>query len=247
MYAYIFDSFLQERKYQHDIGQIENRLSTLGIQGKIEKMTILKNIQEAARQAIKRGATTIVAVGNDATITKILPQLIDQRVTLGIIPLGPQQTIARALGIPDGVVACDVLSRRILRRLDLGRANAVYFLFNLVAPANVTVDCGGQYRVTSLDPAGSLMITNFPLAGTAGQPDDGRLELIVTPSQGARGWMPGRRSSGGSVFSITKAKFTSTAGAVNLTLDGQVTVKTPAAVEVVRRKLEVIVGKDRTF
>ncbi|MEK7537988.1 MAG: diacylglycerol kinase family protein [Patescibacteria group bacterium] len=247
MYAYLFDSFLQERKYQHDIGQIENRLSTLGIQGKIEKMTILKNIQEAARQAIKRGVATLVVVGNDETITKVLPQIIDSDVTLGLIPLGPQQTIARALGIPDGVVACDVLSRRILRRLDLGRANAVYFLFNLVAPADVTVDCGGQYRVTSLDPAGSLMTANFPPAGTAGQPDDGRLELIVTPGRGARGWLPGRRSSGGSVFSITKAKFTSPAGPVNLTLDGQVTVKTPATVEVVRRKLEVIVGKDRAF
>ena len=59
MYAYIFDSFLQERKYQHELGQIENRLATLGIQGKIEKMTILKNIQEAAptsHQARRRNA-----------------------------------------------------------------------------------------------------------------------------------------------------------------------------------------------
>ena len=141
MYAYIFDNFLQERKYQHDIGQIENRLSTLGIQGKIEKMTILKNIQEAARQAIKRGVDTLVVVGNDETVTKVLPQIIDTTVTLGIIPVGPHQTIAKILGVPSGLSACDVLSKRIIRKIDLGKANNAYFVFTLMAPAGVSADC----------------------------------------------------------------------------------------------------------
>lgn len=246
MYAYIFDSFLQERKYQHDIGQIENRLATLGIQGKSEKMTILKNIQEAARLAIKRGAETLVVVGNDETVTKVLPQMIDSRVTLGLIPLGPNQTIARILGIPVGLSACDVLSRRIVRHIDLGRANNAYFVFNLAAPAGVAIDCG-KYAITSLDPAGTMMIANFPTAGAQGAPDDGRLELIVAPGQEKRGWGGLRRTAGGSVFSITNVKVTSPQGPVSVVLDGQVTLKTPVTVEIERKKLAVIVGKGREF
>lgn len=244
MYAYIVDSFLQDRKYQHDIGQIENRLSTLGIQGKIEKMTILKNIQEAARQVIKRGAETLVVVGNDETITKVLPQIIDSGVTLGLIPLGPHQTIAKILGIPVGLPACDALSRRIVRKIDLGKANTTYFLFTLAAPAGITVDCG-KYTITSLDPTGTMTIANFPTGEAKGLPDDGQLELIVDPGETKRGW--GRRSSSGSVFPITNIKLTAAEGPVTVTLDGQVTIKTPVTVEVAKNKLAIIVGKDREF
>ncbi len=247
MYAYIFDSFLQERKYQHDLGQIENRLATLGIQGRSEKMTILKNIQEASRQAIKRGVETLVVVGNDATITKVLPQVVDQKVTLGLIPLGPDQTIARVLGIPDGLPACDILSRRIVRRLDLGRANAAYFLYSLVAPSTVTVDCGGKYSITSLDPSGTLTVANFPIGQGHGRPDDGQLELVVTPGQAGRGWGGFRRTGSTSVFPLTKAKLTSAGDPATLTLDGQVMIKTPVTLEVARKKIGVIVGKERGF
>ena len=246
MYAYIVDSFLQDRKYQHDIGQIENRLSTLGIQGKIEKMTILKNIQEAARQSTKRGIETLVVVGNDETITKVLPQIIDSGITLGLIPLGPHQTIAKILGIPVGLPACDALSRRIVRKIDLGKANNAYFLFTLAAPASVAVDCG-KYTITSLDPTGTMTIANFPTGDAKGIPDDGKLELLVMPGETKRGWGGIRRSSGGSVFPITNIKMTSAEGPVNVTLDGQVTIKTPVAVEVVKNKLAIIVGKDREF
>lgn len=245
MYAYVFDSFLQERKYQHDISQIETRLVALGVQGRSEKMTILKNIQEAARQAIKRGTTTIVVVGNDQTIAKVLPQLIGQPVTLGLIPLGRHQTIAHVLGIPEGLVACDVLSRRVVQRLDLGKANDVYFLHSLTAPATVSVDFG-KYRVTSLDPGGSLTISNFPFIYGHGHPDDGQLELIVAPGHDRRGWGR-RRDSAASVFPMAKAILTSAPGSADLLLDGQITIRTPAKVEVVPRRLEVIVGKNRGF
>lgn len=244
MYAYIFDSFLQDRKYQHDISHIESRLATLGIQGKTEKMTILKNVPEATRQAIKRGATTVVLIGNDETITKALPQIIETDVTLGFIPVGPQQQIAKILGIPHGLSACDTLSRRVVRNIDLGKAGAAYFLFNLVAPSTISVDCG-QYRIATTDPLGKLSIVNFPISGVQGSPDDGTLELVVTPGEERRGW--GRRPSDVSVFPIQSVKITSSGGSATLTLDGHLTVKTPLVVEVAKRKLSMIVGKDRSF
>lgn len=246
MYVYIFDSFLQDRKYAHELSQVENRLAALGIQGRYEKMTILKNMSEAVRQAIKRGATTIVLVGNDETFTKVLPQLVDHDVTIGFIPLGPHQTIPRALGVPEGLAACDAISRRIVQRIDLGKANNAYFLLNLTAPPTVAITCDGQYSVTSSDPSGLLAITNFAIEDGGGRPDDGRLELVISPDRKRRGWSWGRQSAG-SVFPITKAKISAAEGSTNLLLDGRVTIKTPVTVEAAPAKLEVIVGKDRSF
>lgn len=246
MYAYIFDNFLQDRKFQHETAQIENRLTTLGIQGKIEKMTILKNIQEATRQAIKRGATTIVVVGNDETITKVLPQLIDQDITFGLIPLGSKQTIAKILGIPLGEPACDILSRRITQRIDLGKANTAYFIFTLQTPPGVIANCG-QYTISNLDQTGSMTIANFPIGDANGRPDDGSLELIVSPAKARGGWGRLRASSGSSIFQITTVKLISTGEPISVLLDGLVPLKTPVTVEVAPNKLEVIVGKERGF
>lgn len=246
MYAYIFDSFLQDRKYAHELSQIENRLVTLGIQGRTEKMTILKNLQEGARQAIKRGATTLVVVGNDETITRILPQLVDEDVTLGFIPVGPHQTIAHVLGIPEGVPACDTISRRVIRHLDMGKANNAYFLFTLVAPATVSVDCGG-YTISSLDSTGELVVTNFPHAGSRGTPDDGQLELVVSPGEDRKGWKPFRQQSSSSVFPISAATLTTTTGSASVTLDGKILLKTPIELGIAAKKLDIIVGKARNF
>ena len=115
-------------------------------------------------------------VGNDETVTKVLPQLIGVNVTLGLIPLGSHQTIAKILGIPVGLAACDALSRRIVRKIDLGKANTAYFLFTLTAPSGIAVDCG-KYSITSLDPTGTMTVANFPVGDARGIPDDGTVGI----------------------------------------------------------------------
>lgn len=246
MYFYVFDSYLQDRKFASDVSRVEARLGVLGIQGRQEKITILKNIQEAVNEAIKRGATTVVAVGNDKTVTKILPQVIEHGLTLGLIPIGPDQTIADTLGIPHGIAACDSLSRRVIRKLDVGKANNQYFLLQLQAPAGTTVTCDDTYSVESLDPRGAIAITN--LAGeSGGSPSDGRLELVVG-SSGRSAWPSFRRSyAPSSVFPIHRAKLKCHQDSDTLLLDGQTVVKTPTLVEVGEKKLEVIVGRGRKF
>ncbi|MBI5466994.1 MAG: hypothetical protein HY975_02150 [Candidatus Kerfeldbacteria bacterium] len=245
MYFYVFDNFLQDRRYESDVAAVETRLAQLGIQGRSEKITILKNIQEAVTTAIKRGATTVVAVGNDSTVSKVLPQVVEHNVTLGLIPIGPEQTIAGYLGIPAGAKAAEVLSRRVIRRLDLGEANDQLFLLNLAAPAAAAVTCDNKYTVTSRDPDGQLVITNFNRGVGSGRPDDGRLELVVERGE-QRGWGNRRRGFQGSIFPFTKAKITCT-GSPTVVLDGQRAIKPPVLVTVVPHRLEVIVGPQRSF
>lgn len=245
MYFYVFDNFLQDRRYENDVAAVETRLAQLGIQGRSEKITILKNVPEAVATAIKRGATTVVAVGNDSTVTKVLPQVVEHDVTLGLIPIGPDQTIAGYLGIPAGAKAAETLSRRVIRRLDLGEANNQLFLLNLSAPASAAVMCDNKYTVTSRDPAGQLVIANFNRGVGSGRPDDGRLELVVEQGE-SRGWGARRRGFQGSIFPFTKAKITCSDTAM-MVLDGQRTIKPPVSVTVVPHRLEVIVGPQRNF
>lgn len=244
-YAFIVDAALSEPKYRAELTRIETRLSALGLRGRWERMTILKNIVDTTTEAIKRGAKTIVVVGQDQTVTKLLPVILEHNVTLGLIPVGPDQFIAAALGISDGVAACDCLSRRIIMHLDVGRANRQYFLLQLAAPAPTNVTCDGAYTVSSLDPRGSLAITNLGVHGQHGQPADGRLELVVQPAARGNWWSRGRDPRL-SVFPITRAKIEGRSEATSL-LDGHLILKPPITVEVVPGKLAVIVGPRRKF
>lgn len=243
MYAYVYDSFLQDRKFATEIVRIESRLSQLGLQGRSEKITVLKSLTDAAANLIKRGATTIVAVGNDQTVTKLLPVVIDQGVTLAMIPVGQPLEIASFLGVPSGPEACEVLSRRVVRKLDVGRAGQQYFLLQakLTSPARIT--CDHQYTVEAMNPDNQLTIGNLGAADPFGQPTDGRLELIVdAPPTGWQIWR--RRYSTASVFPIKHARVQPGQSA-SLILDGQTMIKTPAVIDVAAKKLSVIVGRDR--
>jgi diacylglycerol kinase family enzyme len=241
MYAYIVDSWLQDKKYQAELFRIESRLGQLGIRGRMEKITILKNLLDAARDAVRRGATTLVAIGNDETIIKLLPVAIEANVTLGLIPMGQPQSVAQAFGIPSGVAACDALSRRVVRHIDVGKADSQYFLLEARLTTNGPVECDGKYTVESLDPNGQVIFGNIGGAETTGQASDGRLQLIVQPA--SRGFWQ-RSFSHASVFPIKTATLPSSSH-TSLLLDGQVVMKSPTTIAVASKKLGVIVGRER--
>ena len=245
MYTYLFDSELQDRRYQTEVVRIESRISELGLQGRSEKMTILKNLITTAQEAIRRGTTTLVAIGNDQTISKLLPLVIDSGVTLGIIPVGGPQKISEYLGIPSGGAACDVLSRRVVRKLDVGKVDKQYFLLQAVVSAPTRITCDNKYTVEPLDPSNQLVIGNFGAADPYGMPTDGRLELIV--EAGESGWSLWKKKySSASVFPFKEARVQAAEHAT-LLLDGQTVIKTPATVAVASKKLQVIVGRNRHF
>lgn len=250
MYYYLFDSPLADSKYNSIVNRIEFRIIELGINGRMDRLTILKNMRELIDSAIKRGAETIVVVGDDTAVARAVSIVARYNVTLGIVPVGSHQLIARALGIPEGEAACDVLSKRIVRTIDLGKVNDQYFLFSLNIPAqDVTIECDGHYRVSLLGGPRPFTICNFSPAhrgGGAGSPEDGVLEAII--EEQPTGWGMFRKPAArASVFPLKRAKVFSPHASIPLTLDGQTIVKTPATVEVSPRKLRVIVGKERQF
>ncbi len=257
MYYYIYDSFLSDRKYSASLERVEARLMSLGINGRIEKMTLLKSLREVISDAIKKGASTIVAVGNDETVSKIINFLPNLSVTLGIIPFGDNNAIATSLGIPKEENACDILSSRIIEHIDVGKANDCYFISSLTVPAQKEVVFDwGTYQVKPISDQSQITICNFNTnddfskksMGKSCNPHDGILEAIFkTPEE--HGWFSFAKKtySTASVFPFTKIKIKCSAECLPVIADGQTTIKTPVTVEVVPKKLKLIVGKNRMF
>lgn len=249
MYSYIYDAFLADRKYESELIKIEARLLELGLQGRIERLTILKNLGEIISDAVKRGCKTLVVAGNDQTVSRVVSLIGDAPVTLGIIPLGEPNRIAGLLGIPTGFAACDVISRRIIERVDLGRAGSAYFLSSLDVSANVPLElfCDGQYTVHPQG-ANTVRVVNVGFAGSfSTNPQDGVLEAVVEP-RGRGGFFQavfGRRTGQPSVFPIRTVRIRSREESVPALADGQTVVKTPVTVDVAPKRLKIIVGKSR--
>ncbi len=255
MYYYLYDSFLTEKKYESVLNRVESRFVDLGIQGRIERMSLLKNMKEVVNDAIRKGADTLVICGDDTTVSKVISTLPSHKITLGIIPLGPHTTIAQLFGIPNAEEACAILSARIVETIDLAKVNSYYFLTSLNVstddPVTLEID---SYTVQPLKQGSTLRITNIDethqaALGSRSNPRDGLLEAMFLPKTPPRSLFPffGKRPEQPSIFPIKKAKITSAGTSVSAAINGQIVLKTPLTVEVLPKKLKVIVGRHRSI
>jgi len=262
MYFYIYDSFLRDKKYEKALLNIEARVADLGIKGRAVKLTVLQQLEETIREAIDRGAKTIVAVGNDKTINETVNVIAGyQNVTLGIVPVGEGNEIANILGIPSEESACDVISNRLIDVLDVGKINEQYFLGKIeVEDGGVNVECDGLYKIAPVGGIEKIYVCNFGyFEGQKIDPKDGALDVLVKPGEdegrGIFSFLKKKREGFDSFFANRIIKITSVltddkAGGIQekpLNVDDVRVVKTPATITIVPRRLNVIVGKERLF
>lgn len=251
MYYYIYDQFLSEKKYQAVLAKIENRLTDLEIKGKVGKLSLLNNPQELIVDEIKKGVKTVVAVGDDNTVNKIINVLAYYPdVCLGIIPLGSNLKIARTLGIPEGVEACNVLASRIIKKIDLGKIRNFYFFSQIeMSGHEMLLECDGKYQITSQED-NMIYVFNFNYWSDShlANPSDGLLETIIVPK---RKGLVKKILSGGraqeSLFLNKKIKISHLDKPIVIKVDRRQVIKTPVLVEVAAHQLKVIVGKERNF
>lgn len=181
MYCYVYDEALQDRRFERELAQIETRLTDLGIAGKIARLALFREPIALIRDEIRNGATTIVAVGNDTTLRRVIDAVDDKKTVVAFLPVGAQGDMAGLLGMPVGVAACDVLSARIVEELDAGDVNGKRFLQSVrMEGAHFTVHHGKQYVITPLRKA-SVEVRNFAVPDDVGvqNPVDGLLSLII--------------------------------------------------------------------
>ncbi|MFA6198153.1 MAG: diacylglycerol kinase family protein [Patescibacteria group bacterium] len=250
MYAYLYDSFVSDARNQTKIARIETRLTDLGISGKINRLSLLTSLTEQVDEAIKKGVDTIVAVGNDTTLAKLIAATADRAVTFGYIPIGAPNYFARLLDIPSDEKACDVLSARVIERLDLGCANNHFFLSSAeVSAPGVTMKCDNSFQLKLTSPGQTIRVYNLGPANEAAgfntDPRDARLDIVVDEPSGGR-WF-GRGNAGQSVFRIKRAEFIGAEPNTNVILDGQTIVQCPVILTVLPKKFKIVVGKGRKF
>ncbi len=83
---------------------------------------------EIARQATKEKYKYVIAAGGDGTVNEVARALVDTETTLGILPLGSGNGLARDLGIPiDTDKALKIILKEDTRNIDYGVANGHIF------------------------------------------------------------------------------------------------------------------------
>lgn len=83
-----------------DIRKIKEYLDNNGIDYEIRYTERAGHATQLAEEAMKAGNRSIVAVGGDGTINEVASALTESEATLGIIPYGSGNGLARHIGIP---------------------------------------------------------------------------------------------------------------------------------------------------
>lgn len=249
MHVYIYDGFLGHQKYLNTLAKIETRITDLGLNGKICRLGVIKNYQDLILGEIRRGAKTLIAVGNDETLSRVINSLGGADIPVGFIPVGKERNaIAPRLGIDPELAACDILSARRLTRVDLGVANQAYFLTEaVIGGKDTTVALDKNFSIEA--PGSALIkIINLPLAKVEGaaskfNPADGQLELYIKTEEA--GGLLKKKSFGESLF--TAERFFIENPKLDLILDNVLAIKPPIEIRAARQALSLIVGKGRDF
>ena len=108
-----------------DLDTIVGALRAHGIIADIGIKTSGKAARELAREAAADGQELVIVAAGDGTIEDVASQLVGSKTTLGIIPLGTMNNLARSLGIPlDLEGACALLGMGVTRPIDIGHVIA---------------------------------------------------------------------------------------------------------------------------
>ncbi len=246
MNTYIYDDFLNKSRYRRAINKIEIRLTDLGLNGKIIRLGSIKNVKEVIQTEIKNGVKTIVAVGNNETANKVISAMITNKaygffqkdVLFSIIPIGDNNSIASSFGIKKEEEACNILLARRIKEIDIGIAGNNIFLNKaelLSAEAKIEID-----QKYSISPSKKTLIKIINLNDDQNliykeriDPYDNKLNLIIS----------GKKDD--STF-ITSDNF-KISGEGELILDESIHLPLPLEVCLIQEKINIIVGKDRSF
>jgi diacylglycerol kinase (ATP) len=90
-------------------------------------VALAKPAEEAvaiAKRAVKKGYSTVIAMGGDHTVSAVVRGLAGSTAKLGILPAGTMNDIAASLGIPEDLEeACALIALDHTRTLDAGQVS----------------------------------------------------------------------------------------------------------------------------
>ena len=152
MYYYIFEPAQNKREVnqQEDIKAL---LQKYQVAGEFVTLSLAEKPQDLAKIGLRRGFTTIVAVGNDSLINQVAAGLINTDYALGAIPTNPNSPFLKMINAQDYEQACQALPYRRIIKIDTAVINRTHSLitqakieFKNKQPELIQVNFDNYYR-----------------------------------------------------------------------------------------------------
>ena len=171
MYHYIYDSFLSHKRYQETLARIETKATLLDIKGPITRLHPLTKMSEAVKRALTRGATTIVAVGDDHTFLELLNTVPNKKTVCGYVFIGTgEKEIAKVLNLIGPDESIEAIAGRKLATISAGLINNKLFLEKVtIETKDFTAVIDDQVSLKVSYPRSIFTITNPNLTAHASQ------------------------------------------------------------------------------
>ncbi len=118
-----------QRSAEENKATILATLNSYGIEPEVWYTTGEDSGYGLAKRAVQEGAEVVIAAGGDGTLHAVASGLIGTNSTLGIIPVGTMNNIARSLQISENIVeACEIIAAGATSLIDIGKINDYIFL-----------------------------------------------------------------------------------------------------------------------
>ena len=157
---------------------VEEALRSAGIGGEVE-LVAGDRIEERVRSHVEGGAGLVIVGGGDGSVGAAASALKGAETTLGILPLGTFNHLARDLGIPFSLdEAAALIARGQSRRIDLAEVNGRTFVNNSAIGLYplMVVDRESQQRRLGRSKRLAMLVASFR---TLAQFHDQRLTLTT--------------------------------------------------------------------
>jgi len=112
------------------IPEITELLNAGGVEIEVHSTREDLGADAIAKKAVQDGAECVIVGGGDGTVGMVARELVGSKTTLGIIPLGTYNNIARSARIStDLAEACWIITSRHRRDIDVGVLNGERYFF----------------------------------------------------------------------------------------------------------------------
>lgn len=120
----------KSRRGREWFSQVESTLKQEGVDLRLSRLVRdPRHISTSVKEALQMGLPLVCVGGGDGTFSAISDQFIGVDSTLGVLPLGTGNSLARDIGIvADVKQAVDVLLKGKPRKIDLGQVNDRFFV-----------------------------------------------------------------------------------------------------------------------
>lgn len=244
MYYYIMEP--AKAKIVSRQEKIKDILGNLGIAGETVSPSAARTIEELTNLGIVKGYSTIVAVGPESLVNKVITVLATQKETkdivLGIIPSDFNGQLASKIGVKDINSACNVLKQRKLESVNLCLLEPNKFFIT-----DASVDTFFNQEVFfAVDNFKGRVLTNKIIIKPGLEVYFYDKNLKGSPFSGFMRWLFGKKEKDiySSYFHTKKIRIESN-NALSLKVSGETMVKTPFVVSSRSHLLKIIVARDK--